>query len=186
MDDLIGSIKSIYVNQLERTADITFTVPFDEVIITDGRKLKDKTIRLSYKQYRPKRSNDANSYFHVLKGKLADKLNVSKPFMHNTLLRKYGQLEYIDEKVVEMILRDEIEVDEWSFIHLLPTAKTKTMDNGALYRVYLVIRGSHTYDTKEMSQLLDGTISDCKELGIETLTPMELQMMKEAYHAKTN
>ena len=25
-----------------------------------------------------------------------------------------------------------------------------------------------------------------KELGIETLTPMELQMMKEAYHAKTN
>ena len=43
------------------------------------------------------------------------------------------------------------------------------------YRIY---RGSHTYDTKEMSLLIDGTVMEAKELGIETMTPAELAEMK--------
>ena len=46
---------------------------------------------------------------------------------------------------------------------------------------YKIYRGSHTYDTKEMSVLIDGTVADAKELGIETLPPAELQAMKERW-----
>lgn len=46
------------------------------------------------------------------------------------------------------------------------------------YRIY---RGSHTYDTKEMSVLIDGTVADAKELGIETATPAEIAEMKERW-----
>lgn len=35
----------------------------------------------------------------------------------------------------------------------------------------LVMRGSHTYDTDEMAKLIDGTVYEAKELGIETMTP---------------
>ena len=38
-----------------------------------------------------------------------------------------------------------------------------------------------TYDTKEMSVLIDGTVADAKELGIDTITPAELQEMKERW-----
>jgi hypothetical protein len=37
------------------------------------------------------------------------------------------------------------------------------------------------YDTKEMSVLIDGIVSEAKELGIETLTPDELERIKSAW-----
>ena len=37
------------------------------------------------------------------------------------------------------------------------------------------MRGSHTYDSKEMSRLIDGTVSEAKELGIETMPLDELK-----------
>ena len=60
-------------------------------------------------------------------------------------------------------------------IHCIPV---KYEDNATFYKVY---RGSHTYDTKEMSLLIDGTVADAKELGIETITPAEIAEMKERW-----
>ena len=59
------------------------------------------------------------------------------------------------------------------------------MDNGKLYRVYVVMRGSHTYDTKEMSRLIDGTVQEAKEHGIETLPPDELERMMSTWHPQS-
>jgi hypothetical protein len=56
------------------------------------------------------------------------------------------------------------------------------MDNGKLYRVYIVMKGSHTYDTKQMSVLIDGTVGEAKDLGIETLPPHELERMKSQWN----
>ena len=50
----------------------------------------------------------------------------------------------------------------------------------------LVIRayyGSSTYNTKQMSRLIDWVIEECKEQGIETMTPEELARLKEDWHA---
>jgi hypothetical protein len=41
--------------------------------------------------------------------------------------------------------------------------------------------GSSTYNTKEMSVLIDGVVSECKELGIETMTPDELAGLKNEW-----
>ena len=43
--------------------------------------------------------------------------------------------------------------------------------------------GSSTYDTKQMSQLIDNLVQDCKALDIETLTPEKLALLKEAWDA---
>ncbi len=44
--------------------------------------------------------------------------------------------------------------------------------------------GSSTYDTKQMSRLLDSVIEDCKEQGIQTLTPNEIARMKATWRAE--
>ena len=41
--------------------------------------------------------------------------------------------------------------------------------------------GSSTFDTKQMSRLIDNIVQDCKELGIETLTPQQLDALKEEW-----
>lgn len=48
-------------------------------------------LMVEMKKYRAKRSLDANAYFHVLVGKIADVLTVSKPKAKNMLICKYGQ-----------------------------------------------------------------------------------------------
>lgn len=37
--------------------------------------------------------------------------------------------------------------------------------------------GSSTYDTKQMARLIDLVVEDCKQQGIETLPPEELERM---------
>jgi 16S rRNA U1498 N3-methylase RsmE len=44
-----------------------------------------------------------------------------------------------------------------------------------------VMRGSHTYNTAEMSRLIDATVEEAKELGVETLTPDQLERMKASW-----
>jgi hypothetical protein len=44
-----------------------------------------------------------------------------------------------------------------------------------------LMRGSHTFNTKEMSRLIDGTIEEAKELGIETATPEQIRRMMAAW-----
>ena len=41
--------------------------------------------------------------------------------------------------------------------------------------------GSSGYDTKEMGRLIDGVIDECKELGIETLPPDKVALLKEEW-----
>lgn len=156
---------------------ITFEVDAPE----EFDKLKDKELRIEVKEYREGRSLNANSYFHVLVDKIAKALKISEVESKNQMLARYGQL---DNYVKTIILDDEIEWQKLASIHLRPTTHTKVMENGRLYRVYLVIRGSHTYDTTEMGRLIDGTVEEAKALGIETMTPAELERMIKAWDQK--
>ena len=43
------------------------------------------------------------------------------------------------------------------------------------------VKGTSEYSTKEMSVFLDGIISECQELGIETDTPEQIAKYKEEW-----
>ena len=55
------------------------------------------------------------------------------------------------------------------------------VENGVEVFFYRVYRGSHTYNSAEMAKLIDGTIAECKDQGIETLPPHELNRMLERW-----
>lgn len=162
---------------LKITANEDIREQFDK--LRDCEKLAVKIVR-----YRKKRSLDANAYFHVLVGKIAEAVNSSKPSVKNLLLSKYGQYAIQDDSIVHLIIREDIDVSEMEEIHLAATSAVRTLDDGKLYRVYRVIRGSHTYDSHEMSKLIEGTVSEAKDLGIETATPDEIFAMEEKWRLK--
>lgn len=147
-------------------------------------RLKDKECRLKVVQYREGRSLDANAYFHVLVGKIAEVTDNSKVYIKNKLIAEYGQHEIINGSLVSLPLDNDIEVYDLEFCHLQPTASTTTNKAGKLFRINLVMRGSHTYDTKEMSELIKGTVQEAKALGIETATPQEIKEMEERWGLK--
>lgn len=181
--DFTGRIVNLMVDYFAKRQTLMIEINEDARNLVD--QLKDcEKLTITIKKFRKKRSLDANAYFHVLVGKIADVVGNSKPAVKNMLLSKYGQYAIENDTIVHLIIRDDVDVSEREDIHLATTSNTKVLDDGRLYRVYRLLRGSHTYDTREMSILIDGAVSEAKELGIETMTPDQLEEMKQRWGAK--
>ena len=167
------------------TIVLHLTLPNTEEYGEAINKLIGKQVNLEIKQYRERRSLNANALFYLMVDKLADALRVSKPYVHNLMLRKYGQLQRIDDRPVWVILpeNDEVsrKVDEDDSLHLKPTSELKEGKDGRMYRTYLLLKGSHELDTKGMAVLLDGTMDEAKNAGINTLNPNEVKRIKEQW-----
>lgn len=144
--------------------------------------LKETELKIEFGEYRKRRSLSANAYFHKLVSLIADALHTDNVSVKNRLIRDYGQYEYIDgviptylvkaELVEAMLVRDDIHF-------------TKVGFEGDRVKL-AVMRGSHTYNSKEMSRLIEGAVQEAKELGIETLPPDEIEQMLKALEAKEN
>lgn len=136
---------------------------------------------ITAEKHKERRSLNANSYFHVLVGKIADITKDSKPKTKNLLLGRYGQKE-LDENgnLIMFSIITDANVLEREDIHLCPQGMTIT--NGQMYTDYLVIRPSHTYTKDEMQVLISGTVDEAKALGIDTMTPQEIERMMQQWH----
>ena len=161
------------------------TFELDELPAVDN--ISGKDLRITAKQWREKRSLNANAYFHKLVNEIADAVSSSTTEVKNKILSEFGQLDMAEDgRVQTVIIRDDIPWEKLEWIHLRPTASTRILDDKKLYRVYYVIRGSSTYDSREMSRLIDGTVQEAKELGIETMTERELVAIKQAWGSMRN
>lgn len=158
--------------------------PLDIVTYLMAAEDKNKLYDLMEHKEEKKRSLSANAYFWVLVTKIAQVLRTSNTEVHNQMIARYGFPEYLDEKIVYFILPDKVDVNTLEGVHLKATAKTQVLDNGDLNRVYIVMRGSHTYNTVEMARLLDGVISEAKALDIPVITITEKDKMLERWAAE--
>jgi hypothetical protein len=52
------------------------------------------------------------------------------------------------------------------------TEKVEEIGNKAIINAYY---GSSSYNSKQMSRLIDNLVQDCKEIGIETLDDIEIK-----------
>lgn len=137
-------------------------------------ELSGADVDIAIKKYKKHRSLDANAMYWASLTKLARKLSVSNAYMHNSMLRQYGQPELFDGKVAYIMLPDTEESEQKAMeadtYHLRPTSQTKQGSDGITYRAYMLIRGSSTYNTEEFARLLDGLIEACNEAGIRVMT----------------
>jgi len=172
---MVGKIVE-YSRSLDGKPRVTFEVDsFDEI-----RGMEEKELSIEITTRRNKRSLNANAYFHVLLGKIAEKLKISKQRAKNLLLAKYGQREILEDGPLIISIVSNVDMLEREDIHCVPVGYGEV--NGKDFTHWAVLKPSHEYDTKEMAELIDGTIEDAKELGIETLAPDEIKRMEAAWH----
>jgi hypothetical protein len=75
----------------------------------------------------------------------------------------------------------EAQVMEQTEYHLAPTNRREGDK-----RIYVMLRGSSDFTTTEMSHLLDLLIQDAQAIGIETMTPDELERIRAYEYAREN
>ena len=142
-----------------------------------ARMQQGKTYVAELKEYRERRSLDANAYCWVLIGKLAAATRQPMEDIYRQAVREIG------DNFTIVPIKDEA-VERWQEIwsakglgwvsDVLGPSKLAGYTNTVNYY------GSSAYDTRQMSCLIDTLIAECREQGIETATPEELALMKEA------
>lgn len=138
----------------------------------------DATALWDIEPHKEPRSKKANSYFHRLIGLLA-KGEKSKFYeKKNELIMQYGNHEFIRDKEGKLkyvLLIDNDEYKSDPMYHYFPTSFTDDF-RGQKMRAFVMLQGTHEYDSKAMAHLIDCTRNECLGCDIpmsEIETPEE-------------
>lgn len=178
MISVIGTLSDINYDftTSQRSINIIADSMPDELNNMVGKKIK-----CDIKSYSPARSLSANALFHLIVSLISEKVGESQAFVKNQLLKDYGQY---DTELGEILLKEDIDPSEFESLHLKPTGKTYEAD-GVKHIEYFIMRGSHTYDSKEMRTLIEGAKSEMNQLGISMpVSEAELQRILGKWASK--
>lgn len=131
---------------------------------------REKTFEI--KEHRERRSQNANSYAWVLISKIADAVRKNKDEVYLEMLKAYGQSDMVS--VVSNI-------DVSKYFKYYERAGASEL-NGKKFTHYRVYKGTSEYDSLEMSIFIDGIVQEAENLGIQTLTPKELERLKSLWN----
>jgi hypothetical protein len=177
---LTGVIKNVTTDFLSGKTNITLEIDESQTLKQGYTSIQDIKLSIELKRWFKKRSMDSNSYSWVLMTEIAKEISkespVTKDEIYLNMLKKYSK------KCTYAILPNEKAVEELRQMYREVESLgeyTVTQKDGSERKCVQVClySGSSTFDTQEMKFFLDGVIEECKELGIETLTPRELELM---------
>ena len=118
---------------------------------------------------RKKRSKNSNSYFWELLQQLCLEMNLDVIQEYKKRVKELGifkqwELDTINVPTFEKIWQDR--GIAWF------TEKVEEIGNKTIINAYY---GSSSYNSKQMSKLIDNLVQDCKQIGIQTLDEIEIE-----------
>jgi len=131
---------------------------------------KQKTLTVKIDKYREKRSLNANAYAWVLMQKLAEAVDSSKWDIYLEMLQRYSR------KFVHNIV-PENEVEECKKNWRVTVELGKVRVRGKIGIQMQCYFRSSQFNTEEMAVFINGLVSECEDLGIETLPPKEVSRL---------
>lgn len=163
---IIGEVADIYRNAV-LGCDMVQIALSPGMLSDELAALKGERCDIGIERHRKNRSKDANAYMWACIGMIADKLTADKWSIYLEMLKRYGKFTHI------VIRKEAYEsfVKSWRECEIVSEKEIK----GEWWLGVNAYYGSHLYNTKEFSSLLDGIISEVKELG---LTPPPTEDIK--------
>ena len=171
MLEATGTIKGVSIDFETNKARVELEINEKSDFLTEYEKLKEKKLFILLKKHFNKRSLDANAYAWKLITEIANELRVSKEDVYLLMLKRYGQSE-----IISVLAHIPLQ----GFVKYYEEAGESEL-NGKTFKHYKIYKGSSEYDTREMSILIDGIVSEAKELGIQTDTPEQIREMMRRY-----
>lgn len=129
----------------------------------------DKNEELTTKK--KKRSKNANAYFWELLQQLCEEMNLDVVKEYQKRVKELGIFRQWEIETINIPTFDKM----WSSKGIAWfTEKVEEIGNKTIINAYY---GSSSYNSKQMSRLIDNLVQDCKEIGIETLDEMEINSL---------
>ena len=129
-------------------------------------KYKDKDLNIDIKVWKSKRSGAANRYMWVLVDKIAKETGLTKEEVYRKEIKEIGGvsdvLVMMDEAVDKFCRYWEAQGLGW---------QTEVIGIGDGRSNVIASYGSSTFDSGQMTSLIEGLIFEAEQLGIDTDTP---------------
>lgn len=173
MTELTGTIQNMSVDFGTDKMVLTLMLNEKQSAVNMFEELKDEKLKIKISKYRKKRSLDSNAYAWALLGKLAEKLKLPSEDIYKSYIKEIGgnsDIVCAKDKAVDKLKQG------WSKNGLGWVTDTMPSKIDGCTNVVLYY-GSSTYDTAQMSRLIDMIVHDCKAQGIDTKTPAEIAHM---------
>lgn len=153
------------------------TIELDGDFRHEFDKFKDKDVDITVKKYRNRRSLDANAMMWCFCEKIAKVVGITKEEVYRDQIRQVGEFTPLPIKANAIDSFSYI----WSkhgigwFVDVIDDSK---LDG---YKLVFAYAGSSTYDTKQMSRLIDSVLQEAEQLGIDTLDERERSLLLDAW-----
>ena len=169
----VGTLENIVIDYKTKQPKITLNC--DKNCLETIETLKDNKLSIEIKKWRKKRSLDANAYCWVLCDKIAKTIGATKEEIYKDAISNVGTFEpmIVEERAFENFKRIW-EKQGLGFLIQEVSRKDKCIKVHCYY-------GSSSYNTKEMSILIDFIVQEAKQVGIETMPDKELKSLLEAW-----
>ena len=169
----VGTLENIVIDYKTKQPKITLNC--DKNCLETIESLKDNKLSIEIKKWRKKRSLDANAYCWVLCDKIAKKIGAIKEEIYKDAISNVGTFEpmIVEERAYENFKRIW-EKQGLGFLIQEVSRKDKCIKVHCYY-------GSSSYDSKEMSVLIDYIVQEAKQVGVETMPDKELKSLLETW-----
>lgn len=157
-----GKLSGLDRNLLEGVTTFTITTRSKEAA-EELERLKDKDLRIKVVQYRQKRSLSANALLWHCIGRISEATRADKWDVYLKLLREYGKFTFVcvQPHMVDAVKSQWREAQVWNSVDI----------DGRKAVQMICYFGSSSYNTAEMSRLIDGALEEMRDLNLDL--PME-------------
>lgn len=177
MHELTGSVKGVSFSYLSGKPLVTFELNEKQNALDMVDALQNDRLTLKVAKYRKRRSLDANAYCWTLIGKIAEKTNTPRQDVYRAAIKDVGSnsdVVCVKSEAAESLCR----VWERNGIGWQTDTFPSKIDGCTNVILYY---GSSTYDSEQMSRLINNIVQDCNQLGIETKPAEEIESLLKSW-----
>lgn len=179
---LHGIINDISIDFNTRKPKISLLLDTNELSIVEELKNENK-LNIELKKYRKPRSLDANKYFWKLLQEVCDYKDIDTIEDYKRRVKELGIFKQFKIMTQDVKTLEKIWTDRgiaW-FCEIVDT----TYIGDTEFKIINAYYGSSSYNSKQMSRLIDNLVQDCKAVGIETKPQAEIDSLLKQWDCGT-
>lgn len=173
-----GIITDINIDYETRKSKISLLLDTKEIELVEQLKRENK-LNVELKKYKKKRSNNANNYFWKLLTEYCEKKEFDTIEEYKERVKRLGifRISRVESKDVETYKKSW---ENWGTAWFCEVYDTEYLGD-IEFKILHLYYGSSSFNTKQMSRLINDLVEDCKEARIETKTTAEINSLLESW-----
>lgn len=174
----IGKITDIEADMISRHIKIQIILNTNNVEAIEQLQRYDK-LDIEIKKHRNKRGNDANRYFWKLLTEYCEEKEIDSIEEYKERVKRLGifRVSRVETKDVETYKKSW---EHWGTAWFCEIYDTEYLGN-VEFKILHLYYGSSSFNTKQMSRLINDLVEDCIDVGIETKPQAEINSLLESW-----